>query len=357
MTLLEIDQYKEDIKLIYEQNLPWNMLFGKAILLTGATGMIGSCVGDYLLWLNQTEKLKADIIFAGRDRERVRSRFEPFQEGKDYAFAPFDAVSGEPPLTDKKKIDFIIHAASNAHPEAYAKQPVETMLANLLGTNALLDLAVKRAAKRVLFISSSEVYGIWEEERPFLETDYGYMDLLSARSCYPSSKRGAETLCAAYTGEYGIETVIVRPGHVYGPTMTDQDSRAAAQFARNARDGKNIVMKSTGTQRRSYCYVTDCVAALFTVLLKGETGNAYNISSEGSTCYLRSFAEAFAKAGGGNVQYAAPSSGELKGYNRMYNSSLNARKLEALGWRAQISLMDGVRKTVEELREIETLRR
>lgn len=117
------------------------------------------------------------------------------------------------------------------------------------------------------------------------------MDILNQRASYPSAKRASETLCIAYGIEYGVDTVIVRPGHIYGPSITESDSRASAQFTRNVVAGKDIVMKSAGTQVRSYCYTLDCASAVLTVLLNGQTGNAYNISNKNSICTISDIAQ------------------------------------------------------------------
>lgn len=349
MNVLISKTYIADIESVCKYDLPWQKLDGKSVLITGATGLICSCVTDILLFRN---KLGSNIklILAGRSREKTADRFMPFEEGKDYEFAYFDAVSGISPGT-KNKVDYIIHGASNAHPAAYSEQPVETMLANLLGTNALLKMAADNNVERFLYISSSEVYGKKEGNEPYSETDYGYVDILNPRACYPSSKRSAETLCAAYSSEYGVDYVTVRPGHIYGPTMTESDSRASAQFARNAVNGEDIVMKSAGTQLRSYCYVTDCATAILTVLLKGKCGEAYNISNPKSVVTIRQFAEVAAKAGNVKLVIQEPSDKEKKGYNLMDNSSLTSDKLETLGWKGMASLADGVERTVESFKE------
>lgn len=361
MTLLGIESYEKDIREYFEgAGSGWRVFTGKSVLITGATGLICSCVAEFFMWLNREYMAGIDILLAGRSYERMEERFRPLRgascdtpgQGFDYRYVYFDASTGRMPETDDKHIDYIIHGASNAHPAVFSAQPVETMLANLYGTNALLQLARERHCKRFLLISSSEVYGI-NADAPYKETDYGYVDLASARSCYPSSKRGAEVLCAAYAEEAGVDTVIVRPGHIYGPTMTDSDSRASAQFARKALKGEDIIMKSAGTQLRSYCYVTDCASAILHVLMQGVRGEAYNISNPGSVCTVSDIAEAFAAIGGGYVRRAEPGKLEARSYNRMTNSSLDSGKLEALGWKARVSLTDGVRKTVEGLKRIE----
>lgn len=321
-------------------------LHGKKILITGATGMICSTVAELLFEMNRKENAAITVILAGRSRERMEKRFEELSEGKDYIFAEFDATKE---CTLDMDVDYIIHGASNAYPGVYAKQPVETMIGNITGTNGLLILARDRKAKRFLFISSSEVYGLKEEARPYKEDDYGFIDILKSRACYPNAKRAAETLCASYIDEYNLDCVIVRPGHIYGPQITDSDNRASAQFTRKALSGENIVMKSAGTQMRSYCYTEDCARAILTVLTQGECGQAYNISNKNSVVSIRQVAEELAKCAGTKVVFENPSDEEAKGYNLMDNSALDATKLESLGWKAEYSLEDGVRKTLQVL--------
>ena len=319
-------------------------LFNRTILITGATGMICSAVVDLLHWMNCHLGANIHIVLAGRNEERTRKRF-PFIEGNTHmSFLPYDATSSE---KINIKADFIIHGASNADPASFTKQPVETILANIVGLNALLLSAVENKSKRVLLISSSEVYGRKDERRPFEENDYGFVDILNPRASYPSSKRAAETLCSAYSAEYGLDTVIVRPGHIYGPTITDSDSRASAQFTRKAKAGEDIVMKSAGSQLRSYCYTLDCASAILTVLINGEKGGAYNISNLNSIATIREMAEALAKAGNVNIVFENPSDAEQKSYNLMDNSSLESYKLERLGWNALFNITKGALRTLK----------
>lgn len=323
-------------------------LDNRKILITGATGLIGSAIVDTLMWHNRSNHADITIYIAGRNENAAYQRFHNnFEEGH-LKFLQYDAISE---LRFDVDFDYIIHAASNAHPMAYSQQPVETMLGNLIGTNNLLDYAVKHNVSRLLYISSGEVYGNKSENTPYTEQDYGFVDFLNPRACYPSSKRAAETMCVSYMKQHQLDVVIARPGHIYGPTMTDTDSRASAQFARDAGNGRDIIMKSPGLQLRSYCYVFDCASAILTILLDGKPGQAYNVANRESVVTIRQLAQAFADHGNVSLVFETPSDEEVAGYNLMPNSVLDSEKLYDLGWRGIYDLNEGVKRTVELLKQ------
>ena len=323
-------------------------LFNRNILITGGSGMICSPVIDILFALNKKYDAHITIRIAGRNRERIVKRFAPFKCGTDFEFIRFDATMD---VSLDTATDYIIYGASNADPVSINQYPAETILTNIIGLLSILKYSFEKKIKRLLYISSGEIYGIKNNGEPYREDDYGYIDVLNARACYPCSKRAAENLCISYTKEYAVDTVIVRPGHIYGPTITETDSRASAQFTRNALAKKDIVMKSGGEQLRSYCYVMDCASALLTVLLAGKTGNAYNIANPNSTVTVRRLAQEFADASGTKIIFQNATDAEKKSYNLMENSSLDSTKLEALGWKPRFSLKDGVSRTLEILQE------
>lgn len=336
--------YWQDVQLVSKQIPNIENLYGSTIFITGATGMICSAVAEVLFYLNKEKSANIQIVLAGRSKDRMKERFYCFEEGKDYTFLRYDAISI---ASLNIKADFIIHGASNADPCKFAKEPVETILANIIGLNTLLKSATSNNAKRLLYISSSEVYGRKEEKRPYKEDDYGFVDILNPRASYPSSKRAAETLCSAYSAEYGLDTVIVRPGHIYGPTITNSDSRASAQFTRKAKAGGDIIMKSAGSQLRSYCYTLDCASAILTVLINGKCGEAFNISNPDSVITIREMADALAKAGNVSITFEIPSKIEKNNYNLMDNSSLDSFKIEELGWHAHFLPTEGAISTLK----------
>ncbi len=318
----------------------------RTVLITGSSGLVGSALADVLLLANRETGLGCEVVLAGRSEGRLRSRFACWGEGA-WRFAAHD---NSKPLDFGFEADYIFHCASNAHPKAYAEQPVETLVGNVTGTDAILRYARDCGAKRVVYVSSSEVYGPRDGLEPYSEGDQFPVDPLVPRSCYPSSKRACETLCASYLSEYGVNSVIARPGHVWGATCTASDSRAHAQFAREAAAGRDIVMKSPGSQLRSYVYSTDCAGALLAICLNGVAGEAYNVGAPGFTCTIRELAEALAAAGGVEIVRDYPTEQEAAGYNPMSCSALDCGKLAALGFAARYGLADAAKETVECMR-------
>ena len=322
------------------------LLRGKRVLVTGATGLIGSFIVDAMLRLNERGG-DVEILAAGRNEAKLRARFGTAAETPRFRFVPYSA---EKPLDLDAAPDYIVHGACSAHPMAYAQDPTGVMKANLMGTLNLLELLRANGHGRLVFLSSGEVYG----ENPnlpegFSETDYGYVDSMLPRSCYPESKRAAETLCAAYAAQFGCEAMVARLCHVYGPTLTADNTRADAQFLRKALAGEDIVMKSTGAQVRSYCYVADAAQAIFLLLEKGERGGAYNVANRRCTASIREYAQTLADIAGVRLTFDLPPETEKAGYTKITRAVFNPSKLEALGWEPAYSLREGLESTYHSL--------
>ena len=325
-------------------------LAGKTIMITGAAGLICSAITDVIFRYNDTHEPIIRILAAGRWPEEMSARFGKMVEREDFTFVEYDAAK-----TDNRldlHADYIIHGASNAFPGMIIREPVETMLSNFSGMKYLLDYAREQGSERVLYISSSEVYGKKEENEPYREGQYGYIDLLNPRNSYSIGKRAAETLCASYAAEYGTESVIVRPGHIYGPTASAHDNRVSSAWAYAAARGEDIVMKSDGMQMRSYCYCLDCASAILKVLLSGEKGMAYNISNPESVISIRKMAEILARAGDVKLRTEMPTEEERKGFNPMSNSSLDSTNLMKTGWKGCFDAEEGLTHTVRIIHDI-----
>ena len=325
-------------------------LENKTVMITGAAGLICSSIVDLFIRYNETHENKITIIAAGRWLEEMTNRFGSLVEKDYFKFMIYDASKADNVLDEP--CDYIIHGASNAFPSLIVKEPVETMLSNFTGMKELLDYARKTQVQRVLYISSSEVYGQKNDDQPFREGEYGFIDLLKSRNSYSIGKRAAETLCVSYADEYGVESVIVRPGHIYGPTAAPMDNRVSSAWAFAVARGEDIVMKSNGSQLRSYCYCLDCASAMLKVLLCGENVHAYNISNPNSIVTIKEMAKLLTKAANVNLIQSEATDEEKKGFNPMSNSSLNSKSLQQLGWRGLFSAERGFAHTVAILKDV-----
>ena len=322
------------------KDLPWEKLSKCNLLVTGATGLIGSCLVEVLM----TNPYKDYQVYAlGRNEKRAESRFRQFLDDPSFHFLLGDITQ---PLASDVPFHFIIHAASNGSPNFFVNNPVEVMKSNLFGVTNLIEYGLGHDMKRFLYVSTGEVYGV-NEAAMMNESCYGYVDILNTRSCYPSSKRAAETLAMCYAGEYGADVVVARPCHTYGPHFTESDNRVYAQFIRNVLNGEDIVMKSEGTQYRSWCYVEDCVSALLYILLKGKNGEAYNIADKNSVVTIRELAETIAQIAGRKVVMQVPSDIEKKGITPIKRAVFDTAKLEALGWTINGTMEEKLKKTID----------
>lgn len=319
--------------------IPFEKLDGKNILVTGACGLIGGAVIDFLM----ENKVGCHVYAMARSRQKAESRFAQFLSSPRFHIVEGDVNA---PLSQDVTFHYMMNAASNAHPNAYAIDPVGTMWTNINGVKNLLDYGRSHGLERFLYVSSGEVYGngdvdSWKEE------DSGYVDCMTMRSCYPTAKRAAETLCVAYSQQYGVETVVARPCHTYGAKFTEKDNRVFAQFARNVLAHENIVLKSKGEQFRSWIYVKDCALALLTILLKGGNCEAYNVADENSCVTIRDLAHMFARLGNVDVVFELPTETEKKGFSVMKRNIFDTSKLEKLGWKPNYDLQQGLKETIE----------
>ena len=345
--LLEIPEYVGDVRRVASIDLPWEELRGKVILVTGGTGLIGSFLIDVLAAAN----LGCKVLLFGRSEEKAKARFVEYWGREWLKFVNWDAAASTLPSIDGP-VDFVLHLASNTHPVAYATDPIGTITTNVIALNNLLELATDKKCSRFLFASSNEIYGENRGDVELFDEKYcGYIDCNTLRAGYPESKRCGEALCQAYIKQKRLDCVIARLTRTYGPTILPTDTKAISQFFNNALRGENIVLKSDGKQYYSYQYVADSVSGLLTVLLRGGSGEAYNIADESSDITLRDLAALVAEQTGRNVVFDLPGVVESEGFSKAIKARLNGCALRNLGWNPYYGIESGVKVTFNMMRK------
>ena len=348
LKLAENNLYMEDIDYAVALDLPWNKLYEKSILISGASGLIASFFIDVIMKKNENG-LKCKIYALGRSVEKAKIRFEKHWKNNLFEFVSHDI--NEPLVMEMDTVDYVLHLASNTHPVAYATDPIGTVTTNIIGTNNMLKFAVEHCAARFAFASSNEIYGENRGDVEMFEEHYcGYLDSNTMRAGYPESKRCGESLCQAYKKQKDLNIVIPRLTRSYGPTMLMSDTKAISQFIRKGIVGEDIILKSAGTQYYSYTYVGDAVAGLLTVLLKGENGEAYNIADEAGDIMLKDLARIISAVCGTKVVFELPDNIEKSGYSTATKARLNGKKLKDLGWQMKYDIKSGINRTITVLK-------
>ena len=321
-------------------------LRNKSVLVTGATGLIGSALVDLLRIINREKQLNIKIFALGRSGEKLKMRFtdgvELVQQDmlEEFSFSI--------------PVDFVVHAAGNSNPTAYSQNPVETLTGNVEGTYKLLKYAKEAGVKKFIYVSSGEAYGSLPiEEMPITEEKIGKIDFLKPRSSYSEGKRATENLVISFAYEYGVNVSIVRPSHVIGANYTDSDNRVSAEFFRASLAGKDIILKSDGLNQRSYCFATDVASGILTVLLCGKNAEAYNITNTENVISIRELAKKIAEKTNVKLIFDLPAPQDLNKRTLIIDAILDDTKLKMLGWKPILSIDEAIDRIIQILRKIQ----
>lgn len=341
--------YTEDLENCLQSTVNLPLLKGKTVLITGATGMIGSFVVDALMHANAVYQLDCTVVAMGRSEARAKARFARHWEKQFFIFTEHDVNAPLP--SDTPSADYVIHSASTTHPVAYATEPIATITTNIFGTLNLLNyIATQVNGARMVLTSSIEIYGQNRGDSEYFTEDYcGYIDCNTLRAGYPESKRLSEALCRAFHKEKDVDFVSARLPRVYGPTLLSSDTKALSQFIRKGLAGEDIILKSKGDQYFSYAYVADAAAGLLSVMLAGKSEEAYNIADPGSDITLRELAQLVADNSGTALRFELPDSVEQAGYSTATKAVQDAAKLKALGWQPRYDIRNGIARTMTQL--------
>lgn len=340
---------EQDLEFITNHQLPWDLLEGKTVLITGANGFLPAYMVETILFLNESKFSRpTKIIGLVRNLDKAKQRFKFYAGRSDLELMQADVSE---PFECKLPINFIIHAASQASPKYYGIDPVGTLLPNTIGTNNLLLFTLKNPVESFLFFSSGEVYGEVDSDHiPTNENDYGYIDPVNVRSCYGESKRMGENMCVSYHHQFKVPAKIVRPFHTYGPGMQLDDGRVFADFVADMVHNKDIIMKSDGSAIRSFCYLADAIVGFFTVLLNGKNGEAYNVGNPNGEISIKDLAYTLTslfpekKLKVVEIQRAANNNYLISSTSR---NCPNIIKIKNLGWIPYYSVLEGFKRTIQ----------
>lgn len=340
---------QEDItEIVSDAGVPWEQLRNSTILITGATGTIGSALVRALHAANQKHGLGVKILAFGRDTQKAK------QLAEQYCSA-FYAHDIRVPLTVNGAVDYIFHCASVTKSPAMVANPLNVIDTALKGTENVLKLAKIKSVKSVVYLSSMEVYGNTDSALQWVtENDLGYISLKSPRSCYPESKRMCECLCNCYFAQYGVPVKTARLAQTFGAGTSKNDTLVVAQFARNALSGENITLHTEGKSYGNYCYISDAVRGLFYLLLRGENSEAYNIANPAACMPIREMAELVAnEVCGGKISVVLNTPLDIKnrGYAPDVTRRLSVEKIKKLGWIPKYGLMEMYQRMLADWRE------
>lgn len=337
----------EDLQHIIEAPVDWTRLSGKTILISGANGFLPAYMVETLLFLYKKRIIQdVKVLALVRNLEKAKSRFKYYLNYANLEFIVQDVCD---PVNVDQKIDFIIHAASQASPKYYGIDPVGTLSANTIGTINMMKLAQSNPVESFLYFSSSEVYGLLDENKiPTTEIDFGYIDPTNVRSCYAESKRMGETICVSWLHQYGVPAKIVRPFHTYGPGLSFNDGRVYADFISDIFNNRNIIMKSDGNAKRTFCYLSDATIAFFIVLLNGKNGEAYNVGNPRCEISINDLARRLVELFPEKKLTVIKSENQDLGYlkSTVSRNCPDLSKINELGWVPEININDGFLKTI-----------
>lgn len=333
---------REDVEnIISADDIPFEGMYGKTVLIAGANGYVPAYFVHTFLSLNRERNAGIKVLALCRNEDRARQRFADYLGQEDFRLIIQDIRT---PIELDEDIQIYIHAASPASIKKRYEDPVNTFLANVKGADNMLHSAVQNHCEYFLFLSSVDVYGKMENHERLKEDALGYLDFLNSRNIYSCGKRAAEALCKAYQVKYDLPVFIVRPFQIMGPGPELDDGRLHIDFISQMLGSNAIILKSDGTAIRTFMYITDAIKAMLMVMLKGRSGEAYNIVAEEGEASVKELAELMAS----NVtdrkievlfDYEKRNSIEVTGALSVVTG--DSEKLSALGFQNEHSLAEG----------------
>lgn len=346
-----INCQQEDLEVIVSSDIDFDKYRDCTVLITGATGFIGSTLAKSLLCANQRLGLNVKVVAAVRNTEKAEKVFGKLLTCRDLELLGYDVTE---PIMYREDVDYIFHTACVTTSKTMVEAPVCTIETSYIGTRNVLEYAKEKCVKGVVYVSSMEVYG---QPDPALErvkeTDLGYIDISNVRSSYSEGKRICECLCTAYANECKVPVKIARLAQTFGAGVPENDNRVYAQFAKSIINKNDIVMHTAGMSEGNYCYIRDAVTGLLLIAYKGEVAQAYNVVNEEMHMQIREMAELVVNRISENnikVVFDIPESALTYGYAPQVKMHLSGEKLRSLGWNPKVGMEEAYRRMIHDMK-------
>jgi nucleoside-diphosphate-sugar epimerase len=321
-----------DISTISDDFCFYDEIRNSNILVTGSSGLIGSILVKSLVKINEDNNLNINIIAHARNKNKIESIFGINKTVK-FIFSDIQSIDIE------EKLDYIFHCAAPTSSKFYVENPVETIDTILNGTKNVLELSREKNIKSLVVLSSLESYGtILDDSVEINENSIGQINSIDVRSSYSLGKKMSECICHSYFKQYSVPVKIARLTQVFGAGISNEDNRVFAQFSRSVVNKENIVLHTSGASAKPYCYTTDTISALFYLIFKGSSGEAYNVANPKTYISIRDIAILLSKI--------FPESKLVQKIKENHNYApdtklkLNTSKIESLGWKAKVDIKD-----------------
>lgn len=335
---------QEDIQAFAQNFALREQLRGATVLVTGATGLIGSSLIHSMIAL----QVDIQIIAPIRNLKKAITIYDE-EERTFIRFIECDIAHYD--YSQIEQIDYIIHCAAPTSSRFFVEHPVETFDIILEGTRAMLECARTHESKGLVYLSSLEIYGeVHDDNIAITEDKQGFLDIMSTRSSYPMAKRATETLCCLYANQYGTPAMVARLTQTTGAGIAADDNRVIALFSRLAVNNQDIVLHTTGESSRPYCYTTDAVSAILYILLRGQKGEAYNIANEESYTSAKQLAEYIRDNFNPNINVRIELNDQM-GYAPATKLRLSTDKIQSLGWKPRYGLQQIIERLIEYIKD------
>lgn len=339
--------FQEDIEILAEKINKLKALKNKTVLVTGATGLLGSQLIKAFLCCNRIYNENIRVLALARSRENAQAAFGGILGRDNFKMIYGDVMQ---PVSIEENIDYIMHGAGiTGNSKNHIVHPTVTINTAVLGTHNILELAKEKNISGMVYFSSWEIYGITDPSKDCIrENDYGYMDVMEVRRCHGESKRLCENMCLAYSSEFGVPVSIGRIPLTFGPGVRKVDNRVFAQFARSVINKTDIVLKTTGETLRNHCYIRDALYALLIIMIKGSRCESYNIVNPDTAMSIIDMANMVSNLFEDskiNVRIELDDPKKY-GYNPNLKCLLNSDKLQALGWKPEVGIEEMFRRMI-----------